>query len=708
MNSILDAPRDHAPTSDAALSCISSHLERVLTFQEALALFRDECLEVETKLRLVLPPLRGAEPPALDRSRGIEFASSPNTPSSGRSLVPTEVEVMEDASEVNDRRSELTRYDSQFSLGIAHIRKVWSGDAVREATPAQLLVSRRMAIVNNPSPRQGDVTWDENRLLRCLVHKPTSRRRICWDAALAVVLLYDIWSLPLMVFDWEGTPLGFNIAGGTTSFWAADFVVSLFSGYVVGGMLEMRVRHVMLKYMCGWGLLDLSVLTADIAFLITTPRGWGLQRYARLSKVMRLVRVIRLARFGRVFRLLRKVENMSQITVSRTVATVLTILKMLMSLAFVNHFVACSWLGVGFSEQSAHGESWLDKMDESANNYHMYVVAFHWSITQFTPAPNNYHPKTMMETLFTVVVLFFGLATYSFFLGSITGAIVSAQRDAAARVKQDEALQRYLCENAATLDVSNLIVKFVREQRCACTPLTEEDVDLLQDLPPSLRLQLRYEVRKQHVEPHPLFRELNIVFPDLVAEVCDGSRERLFMPSQELFQHGDAAEKMWFTNRSETLFYDSDRCSLRLQDTGMKVSWICEGALWYHFLHVETLSTENALFAVEVEFKNFSNAVLRHRDAAEPLVVYARRFVDIISGLEVTGEKCCVTMGGDLTCEQIEGLTRSVFYRRRRTFVINYSVPRAWHRMQNHQMWTQAGSVFCAVFGARPSRPSGV
>lgn len=66
--------------------------------------------------------------------------------------------------------------------------------------------------------------------------------------------------------------------------------------------------------------------------------------------------------------------------------------RLMLLVVIANHFIACSWYALGESQPLE--ESWLSQLDpvESSMLYR-YAVSFHWTMSQFTPAPNNFHPK---------------------------------------------------------------------------------------------------------------------------------------------------------------------------------------------------------------------------------------------------------------------------------------------------------------------------
>merc|ERR1712232_66922 len=100
----------------------------------------------------------------------------------------------------------------------------------------------------------------------------------------------------------------------------------------------------------------------------------------------------------------------------------------------VNHVLACVWYKIGEENVPGYG-SWLehnDMLDKSTA--YQYFTALHFSLTQFTPASMDVHPRNLSERMFSVVVLIFALCIFSSFVSSITAAMtylrnLTAQQD---------------------------------------------------------------------------------------------------------------------------------------------------------------------------------------------------------------------------------------------------------------------------------------
>merc|ERR1719162_2306181 len=86
------------------------------------------------------------------------------------------------------------------------------------------------------------------------------------------------------------------------------------------------------------------------------------------------------------------------------------------------------------SHHGFDGETW---------NY-LYILSFHWAITQFTPSSMHVQPMNMLERTFAIMVVIFGLVGFSYLVGSITGSLAELRRLKEESVKQFWSLRRFL------------------------------------------------------------------------------------------------------------------------------------------------------------------------------------------------------------------------------------------------------------------------
>jgi hypothetical protein len=150
---------------------------------------------------------------------------------------------------------------------------------------------------------------------RFLIMSPDSIKRLTWDIAGMLLLLYDIIMIPVGAFGPERTAFLKAMDWVTLFFWSGDMIASLFTGYIDNeGVAVMDKRRILIRYLKLWFWLDLFIVSADWAstLLETFMDGQGdsASNLAGLLRVFRAIRVVRLLRLAKLKRLLQMAKDL--------------------------------------------------------------------------------------------------------------------------------------------------------------------------------------------------------------------------------------------------------------------------------------------------------------------------------------------------------------------------------------------------------------
>merc|ERR1719414_2266156 len=88
------------------------------------------------------------------------------------------------------------------------------------------------------------------------------------------------------------------------------------------------------------------------------------------------------------------------------------------------------------------------------------MTAFHWSITQFTPASMSVQPTNLVERTFAVAVVVCALVGFSYVVGSITGSLTQLRGIHEEESKIFWELRRYLKRNKVNPELSYRIQRY--------------------------------------------------------------------------------------------------------------------------------------------------------------------------------------------------------------------------------------------------------
>ncbi|CAJ1363774.1 unnamed protein product, partial [Effrenium voratum] len=285
---------------------------------------------------------------------------------------------------------------------------------------------RRTSIIRQVSraSRMNEKLLDDT-CLQPFIMSPLNPERIAWTAVGFVLIIWDMITIPMQLFDIPGFSGFLELMGKVTfGYWLLDCLLQFIFSVERQGQLEMRPRVLARLYLKSWFPLDIMVLLIDVVLftLEAVLRDEGAVdglKSVRLLRGMRMLRLLRLLRVGKLK------QAFAVITRRFTSLYFVMISKVLSGLGMIlvaNHFIACFWYGLGllYLEEG----SWLLLAGIEEADFGLgYVAAMHWSLTQFTPATNNISPVTPLERLFAVVVILIAMGVFSSFISSITSAV---------------------------------------------------------------------------------------------------------------------------------------------------------------------------------------------------------------------------------------------------------------------------------------------
>jgi len=284
--------------------------------------------------------------------------------------------------------------------------------------------------------------------------------------------------------------------------------------------------------------------------------------------------------------------------------------------------------------------SWLSPLqDEGAGRLHCYLVAYHWSMAQFTPAPNNYHPGNWRERLYAVCVLFLGLVLFSSLLGSTTALINQSKQQAYAQMRQDDLMRRFFKDNEVSMALGNRITHFLKEHSKRKRRVAEHDLQCLASLPKSLRTEMHYEVYAHVLSRHPVFAKIETLHQNTLVKVCHQAvAEVTFAKGEEPFYaQMPGSHMMWVVDGG--LEYHLGMTSSVVSAQGSiskkleKGSWISEAVLWTKWAHKGLLVAMCTTGVVQLANDQFAGVACEDVHAMTYIREYAHVFVKVLSNL---------------------------------------------------------------------------
>ncbi|CAK0821900.1 unnamed protein product [Prorocentrum cordatum] len=222
--------------------------------------------------------------------------------------------------------------------------------------------------------RVGDMLVDRHRC-QGLIQHPNSRYRLAWDLTGFLFIIYDLFVIPLYVFDlpdegWAEVALMWV----SVSFWTVDIFVSFCTGYYIDGFLEMRPSRIARRYLRSWFGPDVAIVLMDWAFVVVgLGDAAGILRIRRSLRALRIIRALRLVRLAKIREIFTKItDGINSEFVRGGGLILLSILKLVVSVVILNHYIACVWYALsGVQLSDSRQCSWVAKhgVDDASNTY---------------------------------------------------------------------------------------------------------------------------------------------------------------------------------------------------------------------------------------------------------------------------------------------------------------------------------------------------
>eukprot|EP00931_Biecheleriopsis_adriatica_P048316 TRINITY_DN27915_c0_g1_i3.p1 TRINITY_DN27915_c0_g1~~TRINITY_DN27915_c0_g1_i3.p1 ORF type:complete len:942 (+),score=174.95 TRINITY_DN27915_c0_g1_i3:207-3032(+) len=471
---------------------------------------------------------------------------------------------------------------------------------------------------------------------------PNSRFVIFWEISSFVLLMFDVFTIPLSVFniDENYSPFFFVTTWVTRIWWTIDIAVSFLTGYNDKiGRLETHAGMVAKRYMSRQFPLDLLVVLSDWTESITGMEG---------SSVAKSWRIIRITRFLRLKKARDIMIRLSAYMRSEALSLMASIVRLLFTLVAIMHFLACAWYGIGKLSSQKGMHSWVvEVIDEPAHL--QYLRSIHSSIALF-------HGEQLERYMNSEEVLFMTFVTYFIFVGNawlvsvITTAMTRLEIVSTRRSQMLNELDRWIYEANLSYELAFKVQRSAKKGMDEMEKnVPEEKIQLLHVISDPLRMEAHFEIYSRVLFMHPFFACYARVNPGGVRQVCHKAVSQIKVSNGDVIFHEkeQATEPFLYFVVSGQLKYSKPS---EAGDEPVKVgvdNWLAEGMLWLdEWIHVGTLKAEGDCLLLAVDCKKIQDFFSSMQSGHARL--YGELFTDAINESKTKGE---LTDVGEYTIE---------------------------------------------------------
>uniref|UniRef100_A0A7S4UBR6 Cyclic nucleotide-binding domain-containing protein n=1 Tax=Alexandrium monilatum TaxID=311494 RepID=A0A7S4UBR6_9DINO len=502
-----------------------------------------------------------------------------------------------------------------------------------QKSPAMMMCKERSSGYSS-EPREGSgVKW--------WLSYPGSPGRLAWDLVGGILILFDLFAIPLEAFDPPRSDFLDVMDWFTLLFWTVNMPIALQVGFVRNGVTIMDFRLIVIHYLRTWFIIDLIVVLPDWILMMASMGKEDSQDGGSAVKLLRTLRLFRMVRMLRMLKLKSIMRSLQELIESEYISILTNIMKMIVLLLVINHYISCIWYMIGNSHTG--DDTWIIQHNFHNSDWgYKYLTAFHWAITQFTPSSMHVQPQNSVERAFAILVVVFALVCFSYVVGSITGSLTQLRTMQDETYRQFWIVRRYLKHNRVPQTLCTRIERYLENAWASQRQtLHLKQSKLFSLLSEQLQSELQYEIALPFLRVHPLFSDLSTVSEATMRRVAYAATQRkLLAQGDHLFFPGEIATHMYIlvsgrmqysmtNNASQTQLPAETHILDRAED------FISEPVLWTpQWVHLGDLTSLIDTEVVVVDPKKFKDIIHKNSPALIMAIDYGKKYLNRLNAMD--------------------------------------------------------------------------
>ncbi|CAK9031132.1 unnamed protein product [Durusdinium trenchii] len=374
--------------------------------------------------------------------------------------------------------------------------------------------------------------------------RPEAPIRMIWDCLAMVVLLVEILTAPLQVYDISEGFRGVSdvLHWVTTCYWLLDVPASFFTGVYINDILHTKLADVARAYLKSWFWFDMLMLAPEALVIVNgllepgdaeEGSASGILRALRARRLVRVARFVRILRFRKSMTVIKKLSCYRQFRLffqGWVSSTLMPILMLTLGLMFAVHFLASLWFLAGDVEG---GWVVLEGLHEQTIGQ-QYVRSVEWAVSRL-PASSlkfNVELNTAFERWLAIIATGIALIISSLFVSVLTNLMADVARRTRKMTQIMESVRRY----CGTCGVSAMHTMKIRRlvEREHCRDSIQDHMQFLLSLPEGLVKELFHEARSITLACHPFFLEIGAADTTMELNLCNHAVRELYLLENDM------------------------------------------------------------------------------------------------------------------------------------------------------------------------------
>ncbi|CAE6941507.1 AKT5 [Symbiodinium sp. CCMP2456] len=391
----------------------------------------------------------------------------------------------------------------------------------------------------------------------CAIH-PESPQRMFWDVLGMLVLLVEVLTVPLQVYDIAGDAR--NVADilhwGTTLYWVLDLPASFLTAVYINDVLHTSFADVARAYLKSWFVFDALMLAPEVVVFVNAfspmegvemddAAASGLLRALRARRLMKVVRFVRILRFRKAMLVLKKMSFYKQFRMffsGRISSSLLPVLCLMCGLAISVHFLAALWFIAGTAER---GWAFNEGLHEAPFAL-QYTRSVEWAVSRLPASAlrANVELHTAFERWVAIMATFASLVISSLFISVITNLMADVARRTRKMAHILDSVRKYCGACGVSYGHTMKVRRLVEREHCRAS--IQEHMEFLLTLPETVVKELFHEARSITLACHPFFLELCAENNLMELQLCNRAAKELYLlEHDEIFRGNERGEGVY-------------------------------------------------------------------------------------------------------------------------------------------------------------------
>jgi hypothetical protein len=527
--------------------------------------------------------------------------------------------------------------DAAANLGVFKLRQVWMEGFNEDESGGQgakLRISE-MAVTQIRAARVSgflvEVRPSDSIASKLIMH-PFTRRRLLWDIVGIMFLAWDMFCVPMAVYEPEENTFLVVMDFVTLMFWLADIVVSCLTGFTKGRHIVLDPAKVVAHYFRSRFLVDILVVGPDAVFTALKYTA-GIEFGDNMSRLIRAFRIIRIYRVTRIQKLRKLWTRLKDQVDSELVFVLPGILQHIALQVILGHFLASAFYLVG---RASLPRTWVGNYGyEEKGFWDRYFTSLHWALSRFALGSTEIFPQNALERVFAITVNIIGMVFFMWFASSITDAFLKLRSLDQGASQEMWLVRRYLRQRKVPSALSVRILHYAETvcmHQMALVP--ESKVKMLALLSDQLVSELKCAVHFPDLGSHPIFKEAMNCIQILEGLTNSVLTQRSFAGGELVAAYKTRAVQMVLVCTGGLAYYHS--CGTQVSEHLWKGDWICEMALWTNWLRLGETVAEIDAEGILISGQKFGEVVLNSPVLHAVFANYAEKYVFDLNACELS------------------------------------------------------------------------